>query len=1040
MPSAPTGQPREHLQIHVLGELQVCRAGAALPLPASRKTRALLAYLAVTAKRHRRSELCGLFWEDAADPRAGLRWGLTQLRHALGERGGEAIEADRDSVALRAGMVATDLARLARLAPGTGGNDRPVRAALIEANGLFRGEFLDGLDLPGCYVYHEWCMAEREVASSRREQILEALVDCHRDEPEQALVYARALVAQNPLNEDGHVRLMKLLAALGRRRDALAQYEQCCRIFEKALDLGPPAALALARAELGSATEDRSSDSPARAAAPVDVAARARPPLIGRDGELAQLSASVERLATGRGTDVVLVSGAPGIGKSRLLGEIEHRIAAAGGRSLRGRAFEAEMLRPFGFWIDALRGLRDGDLPQPLQAAIRPLTHAGAGELLAGASGRDRLFDAVQQALSHLAQSGPLAVLVDNLHWIEASSTALLHFAMRGLAGTPVLFALTGRAGELEDNAAAQQLIAALAHSRQLLRIALGPLRDEDARSLLGGATDAAMGGVMGGVMQGADVERIVAQAQGNPLILLELARAHDAGGAPEGLLDRILETRISRLSPGAGELLDWASAFGREFPLDALVAAHGVDSGLACRQLSELERHDLISAVGDAGYEFSHDLIRQAAYSRVSQPRRRLMHKSIANHLAVGMEARPHALGEIVHHAGLGGLHVLAAQAAAGAGEHSLRVFANREAAAVAGRGLRHAAHIEDKALRAGLAMSLLRIQVLATSGQPLDRLRPDAAAIDEAIDAARASRLHDEVAQGYYLLSVVHQEAGRLDAAQQATLRAAQASGSSDGLGRARQLANSARCLVELGRDVARARELLGEARSLAEAAGTHEIEVRWCAGLLHHWDGDADGAAREIDAAIALAAAAEDRWRQCKCLAWSALIELERGRPQQAHARATALKSAASVLGEAADEPFAQVIEALTAPDADGQTGRLDAALERLRAADDKPRLACALNLAAALELQRSGLDAAGTIAAEALEVAEAIGEASEAAVAQATLAQVAIAQDDPQRAAVVLDRLRSMIEVPDAVSARALKAAADAVRAAACTRAA
>ncbi|MHB1360634.1 MAG: ATP-binding protein [Rhodocyclaceae bacterium] len=668
------------------------------------------------------------------------------------------------------------------------------------------------------------------------------------------------------------------------------------------------------------------------------------------------------------------------------------------------------MVRPFGFWIDALRGLRDSDLPKIMHAALQPLAHAGTGGVTAG--DRDSLFDAVVAALSHLAKSGPVAVLVDDLHWIEESSAALLHYAMRSLVGTPVLFALTGRTGELEDNAAAQNLLAALAQSRRLRRFALDPLSDNEARALVGS------------VAQVAEPDRIVIQAQGNPFILLELARSQNAAGESASLLDHILATHLSRLSPGAAELLDWASAFGREFPLDGLIAAQGSEPGLAGQQLSELERHDLIRAAGDAGYAFSHDLIQQAAYSRVSQPRRRLIHKSIAMGLGRDMDAHPERCSEIAHHAGLGGQHELAARAAVGAGEYGLRVYANREATEVACRGLRHVARISDQTARARLDMALLRIQVLATSGLPLARLRPPASRLTQAIEAAHAHRLHNEVAQGYYLLSVIHQEAGQLDAAQQATLSAAQAAERSDALGRARQLANSARCLVELGRDIGRARELVAEARSLAESAGVHEVEVRWCAGLLHHWDGHLDLAVCEIGAAIALATATEDRWRQCKCLAAVAMIELERGRPQQALAYANELKLAANRLGEAADAPLAQAIEALARQMAGEETTQLDAAIVQLRAADDKSHLASVLNFAAAIQLQRKNFKVAGVFAADALAMSESIGEMNEFVAAQATLIQVAVALDDSEGARLMLNKLPPVLEVPDAFSTKAV----------------
>ena len=1016
MPNAAKGLPGKNLQIRLLGELEVRRAGAVLALPASRKTRALLAYLAASAKRQLRSELCALFWEDVADPRAALRWSLTQIRHALGAHHDEVIHADRDAVELRTAGAVIDLARLKHLIrPGRGGIAGADREALIEASALFRGEFLEGLELPSCYVYHEWCMAEREAASRSHEAILLALVEQPGDSPAQALAHARALAAHNPLNERGHIALMQALGALGRRRDALAQYRQCRLIFERELGLAPPAALEAARANLEAVADAGNDDSGVALAKPdgTELTSPERTPLIGREAEMAQLARSVELAISGQGSEVVLMTGVPGIGKSRLLDELESRIGAAGGRCLRGRAFEAEMLRPFGFWIDALRGLGDDDLRQATQAALRPLMGAGAGKGMAG--DRDSLFDAVVSALSQLASAGPVAVLVDDLHWIEGSSAALLHYAMRELANTPVLFALAGRAGELEDNDAAQKLIAALAQSRRLRRIALQPLADNEAQALLAR------------VAHGVDAAPILARAQGNPLILLELATAQDATGAPSGLLEHILETRLARLSPDAGELLDWASAFGQSFPLDALITAHGDKPGAAGRQLSELERYALIRAAGDTGYEFSHDLIQQAAYSRISQPRRRLIHKSIARALSREMDTRPETCSELAYHAALGGQFELAASAAVAAGKHALQVFANREAAAVARRGLQYAARIRAKAVRAGIAMALLGIRVLAASGHSLDPLRPSASEINAAIDSARAARLHAEVAQGYYLLSVVHQEAGEIDAAQQATLQAAQAAQMSDALARARQLANSARCLVELGREVPRARALLGEARLLADAAGIHEVEVRWCAGLLHQRDGDAEQAVTEIDAAVELAEQAEDRWRQVKCLASVAMIELERRQPQAALARASALKQAASELGESAEEPLAQAIEALARLMSGDEAAPLDVAIAQLRRADDKSRLAWVLNLAAAIRLDRKELAPAENFATDALSIAKCIGETDETLVAQATLARVALAQGDRERALLAFETLAPVLEAPDVYSARATRAA-------------
>lgn len=1017
---------KRRLPIRMLGELQVGEPGATLALPASRKTRALLAYLAVTAKQHRRAELCTLFWEDAADPRAGLRWSLTQLRQALGDVHRDLIRADRETVGLHGDRIDTDVAQLATLPRAPPGTDADLgempRDALAGILTLFRGEFLEGLDLPACYAYHEWCMAERDTAGGRREQILIALIAHDRDMPTRQLAHARALVALNPLSEPGHLALVSALVALGRRGDARAQHAQCCRIFESELGLKPPAGLDAVLA-------DSFTPGPAKPLGLATVDPMATPfecpdpaPFVGREEEAAQLAASIDQLRTGRTGDVLLVSGVPGIGKSRLLDELASLVAAAGGLVVRGRAFEAERLRPFGFWIDALRGLSEEGLPPTLRAAVQPLHQAAAaGVPGVGTTGeRERLFDAVRDLLLLRAQQGPVAVLVDDLQWIEDASAALLHYAIRQLAGSAVLFALGARTGELEDNASAQQLLAALAHERRLRRIALGPLRDEHARALV--ADNA----------QGDDVARIVARGQGHPMMLLELARSSTLPDASAGLIDRIVETRLSRLSPAASELLGWACAFGHSVPLEGLAAAQGATFGSLASALSELERHDLLRAAGDDGYTFSHDLVLEAAYGRIAQPRRRLMHKAIALTLSRDMETSPASASEVAYHAGLGAQHALAARAAICAGEHGLRLGANREAAELARRGRRQAARVLDKPQRSGLAMALLRIQVLASSSPPLARLRPTVDTIALAISDARTSRLHDAVAQGHYLLSVVHQEAGRLDAARQATLDAAEAAQRSDRLVRSRQLANSARCLVELGRDIGQARDLMAQALELSQAAGVQEIEVHWCQGLLLHWDGELGPALRALDMAITLATQQEDRWRQCKCLAAAAIIEIEWGAPAAALKRADALSLASREQDDATDAPLAQALRAIAHRMAGEPAPALAAAIEGLRCADDKSRLASVLNVAASVEQSRHAFDAAGGYAAEALAVAQAIGDANESVVAQAILSQLAVAQAGPRPdTREQLQALRPVLVAPGGFSARARRAASDAM---------
>ena len=153
------GNGGDGLQIHLLGDLRLVSRGQALALPPSKKTRALLAYLVATGRPHLRARLCDLLWEGPDDPRGALRWSLAKLRPLLDEEG------LRGSSPTRARYVCVAWGRCGRHAARTSGVCRRFVCGDVELKGaaaLFSGEFAEGLDLPACYRFHEWCTAERE--------------------------------------------------------------------------------------------------------------------------------------------------------------------------------------------------------------------------------------------------------------------------------------------------------------------------------------------------------------------------------------------------------------------------------------------------------------------------------------------------------------------------------------------------------------------------------------------------------------------------------------------------------------------------------------------------------------------------------------------------------------------------------------------------------------------------------------------------------------------------------------------------------------
>ena len=197
------------LQIKVLGELMVLRDGQEIALPPSKKTRALLAYLAVVNRRQRRDHLCQMFWDAPDDPRASLRWSLTKLRQSIHEDGDEAcFRTDRSSVFLDTDKLDVDVRHIARI---TAKDVRSLGTSDLETLAAgFRGRFLEGLDLPRCPVFEAWRTFHADALDRTRSLILRTLIERLRSDPERALPYAQALQSMDPTDEQVSLEIKSL--------------------------------------------------------------------------------------------------------------------------------------------------------------------------------------------------------------------------------------------------------------------------------------------------------------------------------------------------------------------------------------------------------------------------------------------------------------------------------------------------------------------------------------------------------------------------------------------------------------------------------------------------------------------------------------------------------------------------------------------------------------------------------------------------------------------------------------------------------------
>lgn len=209
------------LTVRVLGEIEVARDGAFVPLPLSRKTRALLAYLALSGRPQRREHLVSMFWEVPFDPRGALRWSLSKLRALVDEPACKRIVATRDSVSFDSSSAAIDLLAIrdaARLGLETLSTER-----LVSLESAFRGELLEGLELLDCHGFQAWITAEREEARRLHATILQALIQHFQQTPDKALGYARSLARIAPFDERAQRTLVETLARSGRRGEAERQ-------------------------------------------------------------------------------------------------------------------------------------------------------------------------------------------------------------------------------------------------------------------------------------------------------------------------------------------------------------------------------------------------------------------------------------------------------------------------------------------------------------------------------------------------------------------------------------------------------------------------------------------------------------------------------------------------------------------------------------------------------------------------------------------------------------------------------------------------
>jgi class 3 adenylate cyclase/tetratricopeptide (TPR) repeat protein len=385
--------------------------------------------------------------------------------------------------------------------------------------------------------------------------------------------------------------------------------------------------------------------------------------LVGRQDELKHLEELFARAEAGRGQVVSLV-GEPGVGKSRLLREFRHRLGGRAVTWLEGHCASYGEAVPYLPVIQIIRqncGIAEADPPSDIVAKVRASLRevgldADAGapcllhllgvregtQALAGQSPeaiKSRTFALLREMALRGSRRHPLIILVEDLQWIDALSEEYAATLVERAAGAPLLLVFTYRPGHCPRWADGS-------HGTQL---ALPHLTPDESR----GVVQAVLGGR---ALDEPATERILSQAEGNPLFLEELTRAADHGEVPAGapvpaLVQDLLGARIDRLPDASRRLLQMASVVGREVSL-RLLSAVWEEPDLLGDALGELLRLEFLHEVpraAEATYAFKHALVHEVTYATLLERRRRIAHGAIGRALETLYAGRTDEVAELL-------------------------------------------------------------------------------------------------------------------------------------------------------------------------------------------------------------------------------------------------------------------------------------------------------------------------------------------------------------------------------------------------------
>ncbi|HTR93028.1 MAG TPA: AAA family ATPase [Trebonia sp.] len=376
--------------------------------------------------------------------------------------------------------------------------------------------------------------------------------------------------------------------------------------------------------------------------------------LVGRDAELTRLRGLLHDAAEGHAV-TGLVSGDAGIGKSRLVAEAMQIAGRDGFTVLCGQCAEIGDSVPYLPFADAFRTapahIEKAVKARPVLSRLLPDGDGLAQEADWAGLARQQMFGAVLSLLSELSVESPVLLVIEDLHWADASTRHLVTFLARMLHRERVAIIGTYRNDDLHRRHPLRAVIAELLRLPMVAPVELGPLSAAALAEILSNAPNSPL------PLSAATLNSLVQRAEGNAYYAEELLTASScaedtmARTLPTGLAGLLL-SRVERVSDAAQQVLRAAAVAGGGAADDLVRAASGLPEDAYEEAVREAAGHQLLEADGPDGYRFRHALLREAVYGDLMPGERTRLHARLANLLANEFASTgPGVAAELAHH-----------------------------------------------------------------------------------------------------------------------------------------------------------------------------------------------------------------------------------------------------------------------------------------------------------------------------------------------------------------------------------------------------